>query len=69
MQWWQTKDFFSTPQTCNNVCSDKQRNGFDWADLAEGTFTEYNQFTFTGFNCSTKNGKKVRAVNSQIELD
>lgn len=53
-----------TPEISDNVCSDKQKSGFNWLDLDEGSFTEYSEFSFQGFSCSSKNGKKVRTVLS-----
>jgi hypothetical protein len=33
---WNFFDNFGTPNYSNNVCDDKQKGGFNWADLTDG---------------------------------
>lgn len=51
---------FSSPQYNNNECSEKQKGGFNWADLKDGdTNFNYGDFDFTGgWKCSNSFGKR-----------
>ncbi|KAF2032312.1 hypothetical protein EK21DRAFT_109983 [Setomelanomma holmii] len=51
---------FKSPQYANNECSDKQKNGFDWSDLKDGTSNfQYGDFDFSaGWSCSSSQGKR-----------
>ncbi|PLN85746.1 hypothetical protein BDW42DRAFT_190529 [Aspergillus taichungensis] len=47
--WWGTDTCFNSPDNTDNECSDYQRAGFDWSDLADGAFSSYGGFDFSGF--------------------
>ncbi|EAT90718.2 hypothetical protein HBH56_190240 [Parastagonospora nodorum] len=51
---------FLSPQYANNECSDKQKGGFDWSDLQEGTSNfQYGDFDFSkDWKCSSALGKR-----------
>jgi hypothetical protein len=51
---------FNSPQYNNNECSDKQKSGFDWAELKDGqTDITYGDFDFSGgWKCSNSFGKR-----------
>lgn len=51
---------FNSPNYNNNECSDKQKGGFDWADLRDGDSNfNYGDFDFTGgWKCSNSFGKR-----------
>lgn len=49
---------FNSPANTNNVCSDSQKNGFDWKDLQPGSFSQYDGFQFSGFQCANSFGKR-----------
>ncbi|PLB38468.1 extracellular serine-threonine rich protein [Aspergillus candidus] len=47
--WWGTDTCYNSPDNTDNECSDHQRTGFDWSDLADGAFSSYGGFDFSGF--------------------
>ncbi|KAI4643605.1 hypothetical protein J4E93_006616 [Alternaria ventricosa] len=57
---WNFFDNFGTPDYSNNVCDDKQKGGFNWADLIDGQDVgNYGDFDFSGgWKCSNSFGKR-----------
>jgi hypothetical protein len=57
---WNFFDNFGTPDYSNNVCDDKQKGGFNWADLTDGqSVGNYGDFDFSGgWKCSNSFGKR-----------
>ncbi|KAI3335482.1 hypothetical protein F4824DRAFT_158136 [Ustulina deusta] len=49
---------FSCPDNSNNQCTSDMTTGFDWSDLAIGGFGSYKGFTYSGYTCSQKFGKR-----------
>ncbi|KAJ8106263.1 hypothetical protein ONZ43_g7124 [Nemania bipapillata] len=49
---------FSCPDNSDNQCTSDMKSGFDWSDLNFGSFTSYKGFTYTGYTCSQKFGKR-----------
>ncbi|KAH6616886.1 hypothetical protein C7974DRAFT_366571 [Boeremia exigua] len=51
---------FNSPKYNDNECSDKQKGGFNWADLKDGESNfNYGDFDFTGgWKCSNSFGKR-----------
>lgn len=50
---------YSSPKNYNNKCEGKQSSGFDWDSLTTGSsFSSYGGFSFSGFTCSSKFGKR-----------
>ncbi|PYH87739.1 hypothetical protein BO71DRAFT_445721 [Aspergillus ellipticus CBS 707.79] len=60
--WWGTDECYSSPAKADNDCSDHQQTGFDWSDLAVGSFSNYAGFDFSGF--SSRNGLDPSAAGS-----
>ncbi|KAL1800447.1 hypothetical protein ACET3X_000789 [Alternaria dauci] len=57
---WNFFDNYNTPKYSKNVCDDKQKSGFDWADLTDGqSVGNYGDFNFSGgWKCSNSFGKR-----------
>ncbi|KAI1080173.1 hypothetical protein F5B20DRAFT_580569 [Whalleya microplaca] len=49
---------FSCPANTDNKCIDDMKSGFNWADLNLGSFESYSGFTWSGFTCAEKFGKR-----------
>ncbi|KAI0188500.1 adhesin protein Mad1 [Xylaria flabelliformis] len=49
---------FSCPDNSDNTCTPDMSKGFDWSDLNFGNFGSYKGFTYTGYQCSQKFGKR-----------
>lgn len=49
---------FNCPANTDNTCIDKQQSGFDWSDLATGSFSNYGGFNWNGFTCEDKFSKR-----------
>ncbi len=60
---WGSAKSFSNPANTNNECTDDQKSGFDWSDLSIGGFDSYKGFDFSGFDCSSEDGK--RSLNAR----
>ncbi|KAI9649108.1 hypothetical protein NHQ30_001675 [Ciborinia camelliae] len=55
---WLDMSSFSCPSNTNNECSKSQKSGWDFSDLTSGSFSSYNDFSFSGFTCSNSFGKR-----------
>lgn len=57
---WNFFDNYGTPNYSKNVCDDKQKGGFNWADLTDGqSVGNYGDFDFSGgWKCSNSFGKR-----------
>jgi hypothetical protein len=57
---WDFYNNFATPNYAKNECSDKQKGGFNWADLNDGAdVPSYGDFNFSGgWKCSNSFGKR-----------
>ena len=53
LQFWDTDQSYSTPETATNKCTQFQKSGFNWASLPNGTVSTYGGFKFTGFVCGS----------------
>ncbi|RYC55100.1 hypothetical protein CHU98_g11109 [Xylaria longipes] len=49
---------YSCPDNSDNQCTSDMTKGFDWSGLNFGSFTSYNGFTYSGYQCSQKFGKR-----------
>ncbi|KFA76624.1 hypothetical protein S40288_05976 [Stachybotrys chartarum IBT 40288] len=45
---------FTCPGNTDNVCEDKQREGWNWQDLTPGPVREYDGFNFNGWTCENE---------------
>lgn len=66
IQWWGTDTCFNSPDNTDNECSDHQRAGFDWSDLADGAFSSYGGFDFSGFMSGIGFGGSASGVRSLL---
>lgn len=57
-QGWRDQAEYSCPKNTKNDCTADEKNGFDWSDLAEGTFDKYKGYSFSGWDCASKLGKR-----------
>ncbi|USW55096.1 Putative extracellular membrane protein, CFEM [Septoria linicola] len=55
---WGGHNYYSTPDTTDNKCSTNQTKGYDWSDLADGSFDSYGSNKFSGWSCSNSFGKR-----------
>jgi hypothetical protein len=51
---------FSFPGNTDNVCTDKQKPGFNWDDLDFGDFFDYKDFNFKGWKCEDDGDSRGR---------
>ncbi|KAI0431983.1 hypothetical protein F5Y09DRAFT_171359 [Xylaria sp. FL1042] len=49
---------YSCPDNSDNQCTSDMTKGFDWSDLNFGSFGSYKGFTYSGYTCSQKFGKR-----------
>ncbi|KAI1101511.1 hypothetical protein F4804DRAFT_315746 [Jackrogersella minutella] len=49
---------YNCPDNTNNTCIPEITGGLDWSDLPFGGFTSYKGFTWSGFTCAQKFGKR-----------
>ncbi|KAB5528968.1 hypothetical protein GE09DRAFT_1149192 [Coniochaeta sp. 2T2.1] len=49
---------FKCPGNTDNKCTPKQSGGFNFIDLPDGPFSNYDQFNFKGFSCKSDNNKR-----------
>ncbi|TGJ82623.1 hypothetical protein E0Z10_g6128 [Xylaria hypoxylon] len=49
---------YSSPDNSDNQCTSDMSHGFDWSDLNLGDFGSYKGFTYSGYSCSQKFGKR-----------
>ncbi|KAI0440311.1 hypothetical protein F4803DRAFT_481212 [Xylaria telfairii] len=49
---------YTSPDNSDNQCTSDMTKGFDWSDLNIGNFGSYKGFTYTGYQCSQKFGKR-----------
>ncbi|KAI1193896.1 hypothetical protein F5X97DRAFT_336433 [Nemania serpens] len=49
---------YTSPDNTDNQCTPDMTHGFDWSDLNFGDFGSYKGFTYTGYKCSQKFGKR-----------
>ncbi|RWA13530.1 hypothetical protein EKO27_g1601 [Xylaria grammica] len=49
---------YSCPDNSDNQCTSDMSKGFDWSDLNFGNFGSYKGFTYSGYSCSQKFGKR-----------
>ncbi|KAI1423408.1 hypothetical protein F5Y12DRAFT_757639 [Xylaria sp. FL1777] len=49
---------YSCPDNSDNQCTSDMTKGFDWSDLNLGGFGSYKGFTYSGYTCSQKFGKR-----------
>ncbi|KAL4897287.1 hypothetical protein BDV59DRAFT_198687 [Aspergillus ambiguus] len=54
--WWGTDTCYTSPDNTDNECTDDQQHGFDWSDLADGSFSQYCGFDFSGFHKKDNGG-------------
>ncbi|KAI3399424.1 hypothetical protein diail_6896, partial [Diaporthe ilicicola] len=57
-QGWNDFGGFNCPANTDNKCNPQQESGWDWSDLATGSFSSYGGFSFAGFSCSEGYGKR-----------
>ncbi|RAR16237.1 extracellular serine-threonine rich protein [Stemphylium lycopersici] len=57
---WDFFNNYGTPNYSKNECNDKQKGGFNWADLSDGDVVgNYGDFDFSGgWKCSNSFGKR-----------
>ncbi|KAG0633284.1 hypothetical protein HOY80DRAFT_872513, partial [Tuber brumale] len=46
------------PENIKNDCTKDESDGFDWNDLPTGSFSKYKDYSFSGWSCKTKPGKR-----------
>ncbi|TQS34203.1 hypothetical protein Golomagni_05422 [Golovinomyces magnicellulatus] len=61
--WYNSPAFFS-PSNFNNKCTTQQEKGFDWRDLETGSFSDYGEFSFSGFSFSSTFTFDSTSINS-----
>ncbi|KAI0803883.1 hypothetical protein GGR55DRAFT_379458 [Xylaria sp. FL0064] len=49
---------YSCPDNSDNQCTSDMTKGFDWSDLNFGNVGTYKGFTYSGYTCSQKFGKR-----------
>ncbi|KAI0467389.1 hypothetical protein F4859DRAFT_241864 [Xylaria cf. heliscus] len=49
---------YTSPDNTDNQCTSDMTKGFDWSDLNFGNFGSYKGFTYSGYQCSQKFGKR-----------
>ncbi|KAI1110697.1 hypothetical protein F5Y14DRAFT_344411 [Nemania sp. NC0429] len=49
---------YTSPDNTDNHCTPDMSHGFDWSDLNFGDFGSYKGFTYSGYKCSQKFGKR-----------
>ncbi|KAF2665203.1 hypothetical protein BT63DRAFT_459825 [Microthyrium microscopicum] len=55
---WLDSGSFSCPANTDNKCSDQEKSGWSFDSLATGSFSSYSSFSFSGFTCNDKQGKR-----------
>ncbi|KAL1876305.1 hypothetical protein Daus18300_002934 [Diaporthe australafricana] len=55
---WNDFGGFNCPDNTDNKCNTQQESGWDWSDLATGSFSSYGGFSFGGFSCEEGYGKR-----------
>ncbi|PWW76564.1 hypothetical protein C7212DRAFT_192214, partial [Tuber magnatum] len=58
IQGWRDQDSYSCPKNIKNDCTKDESDGFDWSDLPTGSFSNYKNYNFKGWSCTTKLGKR-----------
>ncbi|KAI1124214.1 hypothetical protein F5Y10DRAFT_34521 [Nemania abortiva] len=49
---------YSCPDNSDNQCTSDMKSGFNWSGLNLGNFGSYKGFSYTGYTCSEKFGKR-----------
>ncbi|KAL2062088.1 hypothetical protein VTL71DRAFT_6354 [Oculimacula yallundae] len=62
---------FSCPSNTNNQCNPQQNSGFDWVNLNLGSFQNYGDFSFSGWECagSFGSGRKRDVISGRTFQD
>ncbi|KAF2424260.1 hypothetical protein EJ08DRAFT_664076 [Tothia fuscella] len=55
---WTGAKSFKTPANNNNQCNDQEKSGYSWGNLQTGSFSSYNGYSFSGFECNNSFGKR-----------